>query len=48
VRARVDARQQDDKIVMFKSVGSGLQDIAVSEMCYAAALRAGAGTVLPI
>jgi ornithine cyclodeaminase/alanine dehydrogenase len=48
VRGRVDARQRSDTIVLFKSVGSGLQDIAVSEMCYAAALQAGAGTELPI
>lgn len=48
VRGRVAARQHKDNIVLFKSVGSGLQDIAVSEMCYAAALRAGAGTELPI
>jgi ornithine cyclodeaminase/alanine dehydrogenase len=44
----VAARQQKDNIVVFKSVGSGLQDIAVSEMCYAAAVRAGTGTELPI
>jgi ornithine cyclodeaminase/alanine dehydrogenase len=48
VRGRVPARQEKRNIVVFKSVGSGLQDIAVSEMCYAAALRSGAGTELPI
>ena len=40
-------RQSADNIVMFKSVGSGLQDIAVSEMCLAKAGEAGIGT-LPI
>jgi ornithine cyclodeaminase/alanine dehydrogenase-like protein (mu-crystallin family) len=39
--------QTADTIVMFKSVGSGLQDIAVSQMCYAKALAAGVGTALP-
>lgn len=48
LRGRAAAKQQPDKVVMFKSVGSGLQDIAVSEMCYAAAVARGAGTVLPI
>jgi ornithine cyclodeaminase/alanine dehydrogenase len=40
--------QRPDNIVMFKSVGSGLQDIAVSEMCYAKACATDAGTILPI
>ncbi|MGE5524015.1 MAG: ornithine cyclodeaminase family protein, partial [Rhodospirillaceae bacterium] len=48
VSGRAMARQQPDRIVLFKSVGSGLQDIAVSEMCHAAAVRADAGTPLPI
>jgi ornithine cyclodeaminase/alanine dehydrogenase len=48
VRGQCAIRQHADNIVMFKSVGSGLQDIAVSEMCYAKARAANAGTVLPI
>lgn len=38
--------QLPDRIVMFKSVGSGLQDIAVSQMCYTKALAAGVGITL--
>ena len=34
-------------IVLFKSVGSGLQDIAVAAMCYEKALACGAGVALP-
>jgi ornithine cyclodeaminase/alanine dehydrogenase-like protein (mu-crystallin family) len=45
---RRQVRQAPDTIVMFKSVGSGLQDIAVSEMCYAKALATGTGTMLPV
>ena len=46
-RGACTIRQRSDNIVMFKSVGSGLQDIAVSEMCCAKAIAANAGTVLP-
>lgn len=46
VAGRREIRQAADAIVMFKSVGSGLQDIAVSGMCYAAARAKGVGTVL--
>lgn len=38
----------DDNIVLFKSVGSGLQDIAVSEMCFEKALKDGVGAQLPV
>lgn len=48
VQGRADVRQAADNIVLFKSVGSGLQDIAVSEMCCAAAEKAGVGTVLSL
>jgi alanine dehydrogenase len=48
VQRRVDVKQKADNIVLFKSVGSGLQDIAVSEMCRAAAKKAGVGTLLPL
>jgi ornithine cyclodeaminase/alanine dehydrogenase len=48
VGGRREVRQAPDTVVMFKSIGSGLQDIAVSEMCYAKALAAGVGTVLPV
>jgi alanine dehydrogenase len=48
VRGRAVVRQRADNIVLFKSVGSGLQDIAVSGMCYERAVAAGAGTDLPM
>ncbi|MBC7779216.1 MAG: ornithine cyclodeaminase family protein [Proteobacteria bacterium] len=42
------SRLAADDIVMFKSVGSALQDIAVSEMCFAKAEQTGIGTLLPM
>ena len=48
VRGERTTRQRPDNIVMFKSVGSGLQDIAVSEMCCARARATNAGTVLTL
>lgn len=48
VRGLRSVRQTGDNITMFKSVGSGLQDIAVAELCYAKAREAGIGTFLPI
>lgn len=48
VCGRAKVAQTADNIVLFKSVGSGLQDIAVSEMCHVQAERAGVGTLLPI
>jgi alanine dehydrogenase len=48
VRGTRAVRQGRDNIVLFKSVGSGLQDIAVSEMCHARAKAAGVGIVLPV
>lgn len=37
-----------DNIILFKSVGSGLQDIAVSELCFEKALKLGIGVPLPV
>jgi len=48
VRGARAVRQSRDNIVLFKSVGSGLQDIAVSEMCHAKARAAGVGIELPL
>jgi ornithine cyclodeaminase/alanine dehydrogenase len=48
VRNRRSVRQARDNITMFKSVGCGLQDIAVAELCWAKARAAGIGTLLPI
>jgi len=38
----------NDNVVLFKSVGSGIQDMAVSEMCYETALKLGVGAQLPL
>jgi alanine dehydrogenase len=48
VRGSRAVKQGRDNIVLFKSVGSGLQDIAVSEMCHAKARAAGVGVELPM
>ena len=48
VAGRVTVQQARDNIVMFKSVGSGLQDIAVSEMCYAKAEQQASASCVPI
>lgn len=48
VRGTRAVRQTRDNIVLFKSVGSGLQDIAVAELCHAKARAAGVGVELPI
>jgi len=47
VRGSRAVHQGQDNIVLYKSVGSGLQDIAVSEMCHAKARTAGVGIDLP-
>lgn len=41
-------KQGPNNIVLFKSVGSGLQDIAVSELCFEKALKLGIGAQLPL
>lgn len=41
-------RQRADNIVLFKSVGSALQDIAVAELCFEKARQRGLGTRLPV
>ena len=43
VQERATVQQRRDNNVLFKSVGSGLQDVAVAEMCYARAQTAGVG-----
>lgn len=46
VQGRRAVRQRADNIVLFKSVGSALQDIAVAEMCFEKARERGLGTRL--
>jgi ornithine cyclodeaminase/alanine dehydrogenase len=48
VQGRRPAAQRADNIVLFKSVGSALQDIAVAELCFDRARSRGMGTVLPV
>lgn len=48
VQGRRTVRQRADNIILFKSVGSGLQDIAVAEMCFEKARARGLGTRLPV
>jgi len=48
VQGRRVAVQRADNIILFKSVGSALQDIAVSEMCLEKARSCGLGTRLPV
>jgi ornithine cyclodeaminase/alanine dehydrogenase-like protein (mu-crystallin family) len=48
VAGRIEARRSDRDIVLYKSVGSALQDIVVAEMLYAQAVQQGRGTSLPI
>ena len=44
----IPGRESDDEINLFKSVGLGLQDIALAAKVYEAATKAGAGTEVPL
>lgn len=48
VQGRCRGRAHDDDILMFKSVGSALQDLAVAELCLERAEEQNGGTVLPV
>ena len=48
MQGRQKVEQRGDNIVLFKSVGSALQDIAVSEMCLKNARSRGMGMRLPM
>ncbi len=48
VRGTCTGRRGAEEIVLFKSVGSALQDVAVAEMCLERATRQGLGTTLPV
>lgn len=48
VAGRRDGRTRPEQIVLYKSVGSAVQDLAVAAMCVAAADKAGIGAELPI
>jgi ornithine cyclodeaminase/alanine dehydrogenase len=47
VAGRKPGRMSDDAILLFKSVGAALQDIAVAAMCLDRARELGLGTPLP-
>lgn len=47
VQQRVAGRQGADQILLYKSVGSSLQDIAVAELCVEKAQQQNVGTPLP-
>jgi alanine dehydrogenase len=48
VRGRAPGRTGAEQVVLYKSVGSGLQDLAVAAMCVRRAQEAGLGATLPI
>ena len=45
---RIQPRRSDRDIVLYKSVGSALQDMVVAEMLWARAQQLGRGTLLPV
>ena len=48
VAGRMAGRTTAEQIVLYKSVGSAVQDLAVADMCVRAAKEAGIGAELPI
>ncbi|MFT4084807.1 MAG: ornithine cyclodeaminase family protein [Nocardioides sp.] len=48
VSGRHPGRTGTDQILLYKSVGSATQDLAVAQMCVGAAERSGLGTRLPL
>ncbi|WP_329343445.1 ornithine cyclodeaminase family protein [Streptomyces sp. NBC_01352] len=47
VAGRVSARPSPDAVVLYKSVGTALQDLAVAAMCFRRAAEAQIGTPMP-
>lgn len=48
MRGELEDRRASAKLPMFKSVGSGLQDVVVGELVFEKALKAGLATPLPV
>jgi ornithine cyclodeaminase/alanine dehydrogenase len=48
VGGRHPGRERDDQIAVYKSVGAGIQDLAIASMAVAQAAKLGLGTHLPI
>ena len=44
----IPGRESDNVVNLLKSVGLGIQDIALAAKVYEAATKAGAGTVVPL
>jgi ornithine cyclodeaminase/alanine dehydrogenase-like protein (mu-crystallin family) len=47
VAGRITPRREDDDVVLYKSVGSALQDIVIAEMLFARAVAQERGVALP-
>jgi ornithine cyclodeaminase/alanine dehydrogenase-like protein (mu-crystallin family) len=47
IAGRADARARDDEIIVYKSVGSALQDVVVAELVLERAVELGVGTRMP-
>ena len=48
VSGRVPGRQDDRQVLLYKSVGGAIQDLAVAAMCVDRARKAGLGATLPV
>ncbi|WP_321968984.1 ornithine cyclodeaminase family protein [Paraburkholderia tropica] len=48
VSGHVKGRVDDEQILMFKSVGSSLQDVVIGELCFERALSLGLATEMPV
>ncbi|MBW8821583.1 MAG: ornithine cyclodeaminase family protein, partial [Streptomyces sp.] len=48
VSGRVRGRRDDQQVLLYKSVGGAIQDLAVAAMCVARARQAGLGATLPV
>jgi len=48
VSGRAPGRQDDRQVLLYKSVGGAIQDLAVAAMCVARAREAGLGATLPV
>jgi ornithine cyclodeaminase/alanine dehydrogenase len=48
VAGAVGGRRNPDQVLLYKSVGSALQDLAVAELCLRRAGELGIGTALPV
>ena len=47
VGGRIKARESNDSITLFESMGIGLEDIAAAQLVYKKAIEQGVGVELP-